>query len=166
MSISAELEYRYTYEVDVDWFEVLAISHPAWLQVYYIHNAPEQKQLSGFMDGGVRTFDPIQFKLSLPTRDSGGRSDMTIVIGVIGNSIAELLDIALTQPDERIRLRYTSYLYTDTAPLYDPPIEFNITDIDSDEEALSCVARLGDTINRPFPNGRYTVRSFPGLARR
>ena len=166
MSISPALEYRYTYEVDVDWFEVLAISHASWLKTYYIHNAPEQAQLSGFMDGAVRLFDPIQFQLSLPTRDSGGRSDMTIVIGVIGNRISELIDIALTQPDERILLRYSAYLYTDTSPLYDPPIEFSITDIDSDEETISCIARLGDTINAPFPRGKYSIRSFPGLARR
>ncbi|MCH9837676.1 DUF1833 domain-containing protein [bacterium] len=166
MSISQQLIDRYTYEVDVDWFEAIAINHSTFISPYYIHNGATKEDLTGYMDGGVQTFRAVQFQLSLPARDNGGRSDLTLTIGTIGSDIQLLLDGALATPEEPISVQYTCYLLTDTTALYDPPLLFNMTEVTSDDRQITAVARLGDTINRPFPNGRYTVESFPGLNRR
>ena len=166
MTISQELIDRYTQEVDVDWWEALAISHPTFAGTFYIHNAPTESSLFGTLDGGTQTFISVPFEISLPERNSEGRSDVRIVIGAAGNALNEVLDGALTQPEFPIVVQYTAFLFTDQNPLYDPPLRFNMTEVTDTDTGITAVASPGDSINRPFPNGRYRVSSFPGLNRR
>lgn len=169
MTISQDLVDRYTDQVDVDWFEALIISHSQFQGsgVYYCHNAATLDSISCNTPDGYQNFLAVPFELSLPERDTEGRGDLLVSFSFPQTLIVEYLADALTNPLEPIVLQYTCYLFSDTAVmLYDPPLQFSLTDIAVTEEAISATCRNSDMINKRFPEGIYQGSAFPGLIRR
>lgn len=164
MTLSAELEQRYTSEVDVDWWEALILSHSQFPQTYYLTNYHSAQQ--GTIDGALRTFQPVPFQIVLPSRDDGGRGDMGVAIGAIGNAITEAVDAAIEVPTERILAQYTVFILGNTEPQRTPPIELSLTGIVITESQITASATPSDTLNAPFPRVLYRPDTFPGLARR
>jgi len=163
MSISDELAERYATEVDVDWYEALGLSHPA-VAPMYIGTHPEPQL--GTMDGAEQTFWPVPFRVILPTRDANGRQDMSVAIGNLNREGITLLEQAISQPDQAIKVLYTVYLVGDPSPQIDPPIELALTDISVNEDVVTATATRSDILNLPFPREVYRPNWFPGLHRR
>lgn len=166
MSISLELRDRYSSEVDVDWWEGLVLTHSQFTRGYYLNNGPRRVSLPGKVDGIAHDFEPFPFEVVLPQRDSAGRSDMRVMIGAVGTQINKEMNLAIKNPTERISARYTVYLYGSSAPQYDPPISFSLTDVTVTNTQIECLARTVDTLNAAFPRNIYRTIDFPGLLRR
>lgn len=163
MTISAELQARYSSEVDVDWWEALILSHPA-AGSYYLCNTPEPMQ--GIIDRSLQTFLPVPFDAKLPSRDGEGQQDLQIAVCNVGAEMSAAIEAAITQPEIAIRCRYTVYIVGDTAPQYDPPFELSLTDVVLTESQLTGTATRADVINRRFPSVLYRPSTYPGLSRR
>jgi len=163
VTISAELQTRYSTEVDVDWWEAIIISHSR-MATRYLANTKEAK--SGTIDGAVRSFAAVPFRAVLPKRDGGGDQAMSLQICAVGGEVLSQLDLAIEDPTEPIRVRYTVYIDGDTAPQYDPPLEMAMTDVVCTEQAITATVSRADLINRPVPRVLYRPGAFPGLDRR
>lgn len=165
MTLSAELQQRYSSEVDYDWWEALILSHSA-AGTYYLANAQDGQSRQGMLDGDLRTFLPIPFEAVLPRRDGEGQQDLQIAICNVGAEMTTAVEEAITVPTEPIRARYTVYIEGNTAPQYDPPLELSLTDIILTEAQMSATATRYNVFNKPFPGVIYRPDSFPGLNRR
>lgn len=164
MTISTELQQRYSSEVDVDWWEALILSHSKFTQTYYLANTIDAQY--GSIDGATQTFQPVPFAFSWPARSDSGRGDMSVSIGAIGNEVTAEIERALEDPTERIKAQFTVYLFSSTISQYDPPIELSLTNIVATEQQISGQATNADTLNAPFPRVVYRGDQFPGLVRR
>lgn len=163
MSISAELQARYSTECDVDWADALVIRHPAIVTRYWI-NHPEQQ--TGLVEEALQTFAPVPFKLRLPTRDSSGRQDMALVISNVGSLGTLLMDEARADLDSPLAVDYTIFLLGDPTPQLDPPIRLTLTGISLTDTVLTATATRADVFNLNFPREVYRPTAFPGLNRR
>lgn len=169
MTINQDLVDRYETEHVVDWFEALVIHHSQFSDptTFYIHNAPLEGNLTRVVDGLLHTFTPVAFEVALPTRDGEGRGDLTINFSFPQSQISELLGQALANPLEAVSVRYSAFLYTAIAPaLYDPWMQFYMTEVSANEGSVTATCRISDMINRRFPTGVYRGVNFPGLVRR
>lgn len=163
MTISAELQERYKSEVNVDWVDALIISHPE-IETVYICNHIDP--ITANFDGGSHEFLSIPFKITLPSKETTGRQDLSLVISNIFNQGKQVLDAAIKDPKNPIKLFYTIYILGNSEPQYDPPIELSLTDITLTETTLVGTATRSDIINLAFPSQVYRPKSFPGLVRR
>ena len=163
MPLSAALQERYRSEVDVDWVDCLIISHPA-IDTLYLCNSPDPIQ--GDPGGGLVTFQPVPFRINLPTRDGSGRQDLSLAISNVGRIGMAILEQAITQPEEAIQVDYTILIRGDSAPQLDPPLSLTMTDIVVTETAISATVTRSDILNAPFPREKYRPDRFPGLDRR
>ena len=164
MTISAALQERYATEVDVDWWEGIALSHPELDAQLYLANLPVPQ--TGFVEGALQTFQPWPFKTVMPKRDGTGRQDLQLILSNVGQAAISILDQALRDPSIPITCRYTIYLFGNPEPQIDPPVELNLSDIVVTQEAVSCTASRSDILNLPFPREVYRPDRFPGLDRR
>lgn len=174
MTIDSDLVTRYETEHVVDWFEALVIYHSEFSpagdeasDTFYIHNAPLENGLTRIVDGAPHSFYAIPFEVTLPTRDGEGRGDLIINFSFPQTQISELLGQALDNPLEPVSVRYSAFLYTAIAPaLYDPWLQFYMTEVSANESTVTAVCRISDMVNRRFPTGVYSGQHFPGLIRR
>ena len=163
MALSAELQARYTTEVDVDWWEALILSHSTG-GTYYLTTSHESQQ--GTFDGAVRTFLPIPFTASLPTLDGEGQQDLTIAICNVGQEMRQALQLVKQKPEEPILCRYTIFINGNLSPQYDPPFELYLSSLQLTAAQLSGTASRVDVFNQPFPRQLYRTDWFPSLVRR
>lgn len=163
MPLSAALQERYRSEVDVDWVDCLIISHPA-IETLYLCNS--QDAIQGDPGDGLVTFQPVPFKVNLPTRDSSGRQDLSLALSNVGRVGMAVLEQAITQPEEPIQVGYTIFIRGDTAPQIDPVLTLSMTDIVVTETLITATITRSDILNLPFPRQKYRPDWFPGLNRR
>jgi hypothetical protein len=163
MALSAELQARYSSETDVDWWQGIVLSHPNMTTVY-ICNDTQARQAA--VDGTVRTFQAVPFKILRPSRSAEGRQDLRLQMCAIGAEAARFVAQALTDPTQPITLQYGEWLKSTTTQQMDPLLSLNLTDIVIGEQSVEATATATDTLNRPFPSVLYTVETFPGLDRR
>lgn len=163
MPISAELQQRYSTEVNIDWAEALIISHPTFSTLYM---STWHENITGNVDGAARTFLPVPFEITLPTRDGEGQQDMKLVTCNIGYELSKVMDLALTNPTEYIRCRYTVFIVGNPAPQFDPMLDLTLTDIVATELSVSATATRSNIFDLRFPRQNYTPARFPGLVRR
>jgi len=169
MAINNELVERYSRETAVDWFEALDFYHSEFLGDghYYVHNGLTENSLFCTVGAQLESFFAAPFQVALPTRDGEGRGDIQINFSFPQTLISEQLELALNNPLEAVSLKYTCFLYTDRqTPLYDPWIQFYVTEVSSNESTVSITGQISDLVNRRFPNGVYRGVNFPGLIRR
>ncbi len=169
MAINNELVQRYERETAVDWFEALDFSHSQFANAghYYAHNGATENSLSCLVDGVWESFFAAPFEVSLPTRDGEGRGDITVTFSFPQTLISEQLELALANPLEAVSMKYTCFLYsTRLVPLYDPWLQFYVTEVASNESTVAITGQISDLVNRRFPTGVYSGQHFPGLIRR
>jgi len=163
MTLSPAMQQRYTSQVDVDWFDVLIISHPTG-GTFYLTNA-HQEQV-GEWEGVQRTFAPIPFEVTLPRMDGEGQQDLQVVICNIGSEMSKALDKVKEQPEVPITCAFTQYIKGNFAPQFDPPIVLTLSDVELTREVLRGTATRSDVFNQRFPRELYRTSNFPALARR
>lgn len=163
MAISAELQARYSTEVDQDWFGGLELSHSYGGTMRLCDAESDQ---TGAIDGTVYTFSAIPFKFSLPARDAEGRQQASLQICAVGRTAIAMLNAALADPTERIRCRYGQWIRGDTTQQWDPLLELSLTDVQITAALVTATATSADILNRPFPRQVYRVDRYPGLDRR
>lgn len=111
------------------------------------------------------TFVSFSFSINLPTIDDKSNPEAIISIDNVSREIVENIDRAVTSQDV-INVTYRPYLSTDlTAPSYDPPLHFILTDVVADVFKVTGRAKFPDLSNLSFPNKVYTPTLFPGLVR-
>ena len=164
MAISAELQERYTTEVDVDWRDALILSHPQATTVYLINHTEEYEGLDN--TSALRTFQPVPMQITPPSRDDSGNSDMNIAICGIEQEALNFLYDALDDATQSIRCWYSIFILGDPNPQIAPWLEFQLTGIAVGESSVTATASRSSVINKPFPNEVYRLSRFPGLRRR
>ena len=163
MSLSPALAARYSSEVDQDWWSGLVLSHSR-AGTLYLCNAEATQQ--GAVDGVVRTFQPIPFQFTLPSRSAEGRQDLRVQVCAIGGEAQAHVDAAMADPTEGILLRYGEWLRGDLTQQWVPLLSLTLTDVLISEAVVQAQATAADLLNRPFPSALYTTARFPGLDRR
>ena len=164
MTISAELQERYTTEVDVDWRDALVLSHPQAATVYLIDHTEEFEGLDHL--GYGQLFVPVPMQITPPSRDDSGNSDMSITICGIEQEALNFLYDALDDATQSIRCWYSIFILGDPNPQIVPWLEFQLTGIAVSESVVTATASRSSVINKPFPNELYRLSRFPGLRRR
>lgn len=160
MTISAELQERYSTECDVDWCNAFILSHPTAGRRYLVDH-PEE--IVGLVDGFPCTFSPVPTQVTPPTMDSSGRQEMQITwCGILGEA-QSYLEGASADPSTHVSCRYTVFILGDQHPKIDPPIEFYLVSASVTENAVSVTASRVDILNKPFPGEVYRPDKFPGL---
>ena len=163
MTLSPELQARYTTEVDVDWWDALILSHSTG-GTFYLTNSHQSEQ--AVFDGALRTFLPIPFSAKLPTLDGEGQQDLTIAVCNVGQEMREAMRRVKQRPEEPIRCQYTVYIRGNQSPQYNPPFELFLNSLELTVSQLSGVASRVDVFNLPFPRRLYRIDEFPALERR
>jgi hypothetical protein len=163
MTISAELQARYTSEHDVDWAEAFVLSHPNATTRYLINHA---QQHIGYVDNVPQLFEPVPAQITPPGRDDSGRSEMSIAWCGVHDEALTFLNQAIANGLVPITCRYSVYIIGDPTPQIDPWITFNLTNIGVQEGLVAATATRSDILNRAFPSEVYRVDKFPGLRRR
>jgi hypothetical protein len=166
MTISAELQARYTSEVDVDWWEALVLSHPAWSADLYLTGIKESAPRVGLWEGVSRTFTPALGEVVLPKRDPGGDQAMAVEIDAVGAGVLTLLQAAIADRRVPPTAQYTVYIEGETGPQIDPPWTLVISDVAYDEARVLATVSRADLINAPFPRQIFRPEQWPGLDRR
>lgn len=162
MTLSADLQERYTTEAHVDWVHAFELSHPQADTVYLVGHT---EQIEGDVDGSIQLFEPVPVKLTPVSNDDTGRQEMAIIFGGIGLEAKDFLDTAYTDATEPVTMRYSVFILGDTTAQIDPWISFYFTDIQVGTNFASGKATRADIINRRFPTEVYKVTKFPGLRR-
>jgi hypothetical protein len=162
MTISAELQERYSTECDIDWRNAFVLSHPNAPTAYIIdHTEPFQ----GLVDGVLRTFVPVPTQFVPPSLDDSGTQEAQIIWCGIGQEAKLFLDIAATNPLEPVICRHTIYILGNPAPQSDPFTEFTLGSVSITREGVAVTASRSDIFNRQFPTEVYRLSRFPGLVR-
>jgi len=162
MSISADLQTRYSTETDQDWWSGMILSHSRAGTLYLCNDATAQQ---GAVDGTVRSFQAVPFQFELPSRSAEGRADLRLQICAIGGEAQRHVDAAIADPTEGILLRYGEWLRGDTTQQWDPLLSLTLTDVLVSETVVQATATAADLLNRPFPSVLYRIDTFPGLDR-
>jgi hypothetical protein len=163
MALSAELQTRYTSEIDVDWVHGFILSHPNAGTRYLCSGTAE---LQGVVDGNPRTFTPVPVEITPASRDDSGRSDMTLTFCGIQDEALGFLYDALDDATKPITCRYSIFIPPDTAPQVYPWLEFQLTGISVTDTVVSATASRSNVVNIAFPTEVYRVERYPGLRRR
>lgn len=167
MTISADLQERYSTEVDVDWRAALILSHPK-AETQYLVNHTEELRLATDSTRPTRlfTFRPVPIEIVLPSRDDSGNSEMGIVICGIEDEALNFLYAALADATQPITCSYSVYILGDPLPQIEPWLVFQLTAISVTDESVAATASRSSVINMPFPRILYRLSQFPGLRRR
>jgi hypothetical protein len=189
MSLSPELQARYTSEVDVDWRHAFVIWHPLGGVRYLIDHTEE---FTGNVDDArwnetpdgkwnwmpasgsgttPQLFVPVPVQMTLPKRDSSGRSEMSLTWCGIQKEVDQFLCAAIGTGDRPggiypVICRYSVFILGDPNPQIDPWVEFRLTNIAVTEQAVTATASSADVLNQKFPTEVYRLSHFPGLRRR
>jgi hypothetical protein len=167
MTISADLQERYTSEVDVDWRAALILSHPSATTQYLVnHTEPLELARASNRPGRLFTFTPVPIEIVLPGRDDSGNSDMGIVICGVQTEALDFLYQALEDATQPITCSYSVYILGDPLPQIEPWLQFQLTGITVTDESVAATASRSNVVNMPFPTQVYRLSSFPGLRRR
>jgi hypothetical protein len=168
MTISAELKRIYASAPTTRrYVETLELSHPLFPQTFYLTNDTTSWVflLSAGAGGGV-LFQPVPFRVQLPTTDGKGQQDLSIVLDNVGRLAMDSIEAAASMPTVNIGVVYRVYLdIAGTAPQLDPPITLTLQSVVIDALAITGTASRADVLNRPFPSELYRVDLFPGLNR-
>lgn len=166
MPISDELRHIYASAPSGSrYVETLELAHSSFPQTFYINNA--QRLWTFQITTGVYVpFNPVPFKMILPTIDGKGQQDLQLAIDNVGRDAMDALEAAASYPRENIRVTVRIYLNVDNSlPQNDPPLLLSLSEIEVTKEAIVGTATRADTLNRPFPSVVYRTDSFPGLDR-
>ena len=165
MPLSEDLIWRYSNEVDVDWWEAIILSH-SQSATYYLCNVHDNTVRYGQIDNALQAFQPVPFEVILPSRNGEGSQDMALAICNVGLEMLQAVEDALEDPTEAIRCRYTIFIEGLTEPQYEPPLELALSDVALSIETMTATATRANIHNRTFPRQVYTTQLFPGLLRR
>lgn len=163
MTISQELVDRYSSEVDIDWRQAFVLKHPKADTAYLIDYI---EQHEGIFDESTFVFQPVPAQVVMPTRDSSGRQDMSIVWSGIGEAALNFLREAIEDGITPIQCFYSIFIIGNPEPQMNPWMEFLLTNISVSEDSVTAIASRSDILNRLFPNEVYRTDLFPGLRRR
>jgi len=113
---------------------------------------------------GVQTFLATPFRFNLPKVDDGGLQELSLTFDNVDRRIADFCRSALTYAAP-IEIKFRPYLASDTTtPKMDPPLLLFLTNVVIDATTVSGRAVQRDFINTKFPNFKYSLTNFPGLA--
>lgn len=166
MAISDELRHVYASAPSGSrYVETLELAHSAFPQTFYINNA---QQVWNFQiaSGVTIVFNPVPFKIILPTIDGKGQQDLQIAVDNVGRDAMDALELAAAQPLENIHVCVRIYLnVANSLPQNEPPLRLSLSEIEVTKEAIIGTATRADTLNRSFPSYIYRTDNFPGLDR-
>ena len=147
------------------YIETLAFTHSLFSQPYYVTN--DNRAWNFLLESGQSvTFNPMPFRVVLPTLDGQGQQDMAVTLANIGRDLVDPLEAAIAAPSEPIKCTYRVYLDTEnTSPQNTPALALIITGVNVTAEAVSATATRTDVLSRAFPYNFYTYTTFPGLRR-
>lgn len=110
-------------------------------------------------------FVAFAFDLQLPNVEAVALPELQLGLDNVDPSIEHNLALATASPYQ-IECTYRCYLSTDlTAPQNNPPLTFNLKNIEADDVRVTAAAGTSDVGNRQFPSEDYTPDRFPGLIR-
>jgi hypothetical protein len=162
MTISAELQARYSTECDIDWRHAFVLSHSKAPTAYLIDHT---ELFDGLVDGVLQTFIPVPTSFVPPSLDDSGTQEAQIVWCGIGAEAKMFLDLAATDPMEPVVCRQTIYILGNPQPQNDPFTEFALAAVTFTRVGVAVTASRSDIFNRQFPTEAYRLSRFPGLLR-
>jgi hypothetical protein len=151
----------------VDLWPTLTLAHSKWpAGPVYLTSAPTAFSAK-LEDGTSVTFQPFPFAVILPAVDGAGQQDLQVTLTNADQAIADAVQLAHTDPTERITAVYRLYLSSlgSTQTPQASPLRLAFDSITITEEAVAGVAGRSDVLNRRFPAKWYDVALFPGLDR-
>lgn len=147
------------------YIETLAFTHSRFAAPYYLTN--DNVAWSFLLESGqLVTFNPLPFRIVLPTLDGQGNQDMSLTIANVGRDLVDPLEAAIAVPAEPVQCTYRVYLDTpSSSPQNTPPMTLTITSVQVTKESVSAVATRADVLSKAFPYVFYKYDQFPGLRR-
>lgn len=146
------------------YIDTLTFTHSLFSKTYYITS--DNQPWSFLLESGqLVTFQPVPFKVALPTSDGGGQQDLSLTIANVGRDLVDPIEAAIEKPSEPIRCTYRVYLDTSSSTPQNTPIVLALTGVQINRETVSATATRADVLTKAFPANFYTVTQFPGLRR-
>lgn len=147
------------------YIETLSFAHSLFSKTYFLTN-DNQSWTFLIETGRKELFQPVPFRIVLPSSDGKGQQDMNLTIANIGRDLVDPLETAIAKPSEPIKCVYRVYLdQANTSPQNTPPLTLIITGANMNRDVLSATATRTDVLNRAFPYTFYRTEQFPGLLR-
>jgi hypothetical protein len=170
MTLSAELQERYSTEVAIDWHNAFILSHPKATTRYLIDHYEEVEayvdiDTNGDGKGPMVLFLPVPAQIEMPTLDDSGNQDLRIVWCGIQGEAKAFLDQAIQDPSSPVSCRHSIYIEGDPLPQSYPWTEFYLSSVTITEQGVSVTASRSDILNHMFPTEVYRVDKFPGVRR-
>jgi len=147
-----------------DILRTIELWHPKWAARQYLTTWP-QAFAAVLETGQTVTFTPFPFAVVLPTVDGAGQQDMQVTLTNADQAIADLVQLAHTDPTQRIECTYREFLSDDLGAPQSAPLRLTFESIQINEESVTGVAGRSDVLNRRFPAVYYDVEHYPGLDR-
>jgi hypothetical protein len=151
----------------------LTISHPLFVQgngvgdvtSHWIINRPMAMTMT-LEDDTTQEYYPAYFEITLPTMDGQGQQDVQIVLQNVDRVIVDELELANTDPSERIVATIRLFLESDlTAGPQNTPLELSFISVAASSQSVTGTAGRPDVLNRAFPAEVYRIERYPGLDR-
>jgi hypothetical protein len=131
--------------------------------LFFIVNAPVSYDFALVAGGGLHTFDPLGFKLTLPGQNDQGVQSLNVSIDNTDRRIGDLVE-SFAVSGEQMVLDYRIYLKSDpTTPQNDPALQLVMSNVKSTLFAITGSATFADIVNMQFLTIKYTRKNFPGL---
>jgi Domain of unknown function (DUF1833) len=147
-----------------DILRTLTLEHPLWPAPYYLTTWPTPYSAT-LETGATVTFMPFPFAVVLPTVDGAGQQNMQVTLTNADQAISDAVQLAHTDPTQRIVCTYREYLSDELGAPQSAPLRLSFESIQITEESVTGVAGRSDVLNRRFPGVWYDVQHFPGLDR-
>jgi hypothetical protein len=117
-------------------------------------------------DDSEQDYEAAYFELKLPRLDNAGQQDAQISLQNVDRIIVDQLELANTQPEERIQVVLRLFVEDDLAAgPQNVPLQLSFSAVNATNAAVVGVAGRPDTLNRAFPAFVYRVTEWPGLDR-
>lgn len=114
-------------------------------------------------DLSVETFEPVGFRMELPTIGDNGLQELTIAIDNVDRRITDFVN-SVKGNNATTEIRYRPYLSNDlTTPQMNPPLLLYLKEISITAIEIQGRATFADIVNKKFPSELFTRARFPSL---
>jgi len=139
----------------------LHISHAGTSQDFYLVNAPVAYVMT-LEDDTEHTFEPVGFKLALPSQNVDGVGELGFEIDNVDARISEFIDSVLYQ-NSKVILKYRIYLASDLTTPQNTPLALTLSDAQITAQTVTARAAFADIVNLKFLTQNYTRGRFKSL---
>ena len=165
MAISQQLKDIYASGTTTRYIETLEFWHSMFGRNYFMTNDTYRWEFQ-LENGPIVGFEPVPFKIVLPSHDHGGNQDLSVTLANIGRDLIDPLEKAITRANEPVRCTYRVYIdQAHTMPQNMPPLTLSISTVQVTQDSVSATATRADVLNKAVPSKLYRYDDFPGLRR-